>query len=84
MDERRELLPARIDEYQELANEIVVTACDDYRRALKILSRHPGNIDALREKESIENFFESEWFGILTNIDSALLLSRLQKEAMKT
>lgn len=71
------------DAYERLANAIIITAARDYRTALRKLSRNSSNADAIREKESIERFFYSGWFGILTGLDPDLLIRRLREEARK-
>ena len=69
-----------VEAYEKLANAVIVIACKDYRKVIKKLSRNPGNRDALVEKKSIERFFWSGWFGVLTSIDPEMLMSKLQKE----
>lgn len=66
--------------YQNLANAIVLTAVKDYRTALRRLKRKPNNKDAAAECDSIEEFFHSEWFAILTEMDPDYLIDRLNKE----
>jgi hypothetical protein len=66
--------------YENLANAIILRAVEDYRKVLRILSKHPYNRDALREKRSLLRFFFSEWFRVLSNIDPKLLIKRLDKE----
>ena len=72
-----------IEAYEKLAGAVIVIACKDYRKVIKKLSRNPGNHDALVVKTSIERFFRSGWFGVLTSIDPEMLISRLQKEVME-
>lgn len=60
------------DPYQDLANAIVAVAADDYRMALKI--RNKGL------KRDLEEFFHSDWYGVLTNVDADALIECLQKE----
>ena len=55
--------------YEELANAIVLQAVKDYRL----------NDDEL-ELVSIEHFFRSGWFGVLTQIDPEILITKLRKE----
>lgn len=69
-----------VEAYEKLANAVIVIACKDYRKVLKKLSRNQENRDALDEKKSIERFFRSGWFGVLTSIDPEMLMSKLQKE----
>lgn len=67
--------------YMTLADEIVIRAAKDYRRALKILKNHPENDTALRRKYEVERFFYSEWFRVLSNLDAEALITALKKEA---
>jgi len=66
--------------YEELANAIVLQAVKEYREALGILRFSPKDKDASISKDEIERFFYSGWFGLLTNIDPEMLISRLCKE----
>lgn len=79
--------------WQSLANAIIVQAADDYREESLWLNSHKPIIpedeeDAdykkhLAEKKRIEDFFLSEWFSLLTNLDGEILLERLRKECME-
>ncbi len=55
--------------YEELANAIVLQAVKDYRLH-----------DDEQELSSIERFFRSGWFGVLTRIDPEMLIAKLRKE----
>lgn len=66
--------------YEELANAIVLQAVKDYREALGILRFSPKDKNAGISKNEIERFFRSGWFGLLTNINPEMLISRLYKE----
>ena len=66
--------------YEELANAIVLQAVKEYREALGILRFSPKDKDAGISKDEIERFFHSGWFGLLTNINPEMLISRLRKE----
>lgn len=60
------------DPYVNLANAIVIMAARDYRKALynyKIKSWH-----------SLEKFFNSKWYRLLTNVPADEILSRLRDE----
>lgn len=69
-----------MDPYQALANAIVKMAAEDYRTALKRLSKHPKDRDGLAVKNECERFFRSGWFGILTGLDPEVLIIKLQME----
>ena len=58
--------------YENLANAIVLQAVKDYRLH-----------DDEQELASIERFFRSGWFGVLTHIDPEMLISKLRKEKVR-
>ena len=60
------------DPYQNLANAIVAVAADDYRTALKE--------DNPKLKKSLEKFFRSDWYKVLTNVNGESLIGMLQSE----
>ena len=55
--------------YQELANAIVLQAVKDYRMT-----------EDQQDLDSLERFFRSEWFAVLTTLDPDFLIQQLQKE----
>ena len=57
--------------YQALANAIVQCAVEDYR-----MTDNPHDL------ETLERFFRSPWFGILTAIDPEYLISKLRSEKL--
>lgn len=59
----------------DLANAIVVQACDDYRDALRGKCENPG-----ATKREIKRFFKSDYYKLLTAVDSQMLLHRLDVE----
>lgn len=65
---------------ESLANAIVLQAVKDYREVLQILKQHPRYEKAIKEKEEIERFFQSEWFQTLSGLDGTPIMERLQKE----
>lgn len=60
------------DPYRNLANAIVAVAADDYRNALQ------NDNDDLAK--SLERFFYSDWYRMLTNLNPNILLELLHKE----
>lgn len=58
-----------MDPYEKLANAIIVQAVKDYR-----------NTSSPSEIQSIERFFRSEWFSVLTSVDPEFLIKRLREE----
>lgn len=67
--------------YENLASAIVVQAANDYRKARRDLNENPGYGPALLDKSDVEQFFRSDWYKMLTNVDGERLLSMLQREA---
>lgn len=55
--------------YENLANAIVMQAVKDYRRSIKE-----------DELKSIEHFFRSPWFSVLTSVDPEFLIKNLREE----
>ena len=68
--------------YEELANAIVLQAVKDYRKVLRTLSLYPHNRSAQYESRSIEKFFRSDWFGVLTGIEPEMLIRKLKSEVV--
>ena len=66
--------------YENLANSIILQAAKDYRKALRTLSLNPHNRSAQYECRSLEQFFRSGWFGVLTRLDPELLIRKLNEE----
>ena len=56
-----------IEEYQNLANAIIIQACEDYKT---------GEIT----DDSFERFCRSEWFSVLTKVDPEYLIKKMDKE----
>lgn len=71
-----------IDPYELLRNGIIIHAVKDYRKALKTLRRGRKNECALRMKEDCENFFLSDYYYELTDVDGATLLRILNEECV--
>lgn len=69
-----------IENYENLANAIVLQAVRDYRTAFKSLKLNPSNKFAKIEKENIERFFRSDWYQVLTSVDGESLIRALRKE----
>ncbi len=55
--------------YENLANAIVLSAVRDYRNS--------SNEDEIK---SIERFFRSDWFSVLTSVDAEFLIRTLREE----
>ena len=68
------------DPYENLANAIVLSAVEDYRKALKKYSRNPESKSAEAEADSLERFFRSSWYSVLTSVDGEFLIRKLRAE----
>lgn len=61
--------------YQALANAIIETVVRDYKTALKYHYTHPDKTEYADEVESLEGFFRSSWYELLTDLDGEYLRS---------
>ena len=66
--------------YEDLANAIIIKACNDYRTALKRVKKNPENKDAINEALSLERFFKSPWYQVLTSVDGEFLIRKIRAE----
>ena len=65
--------------YQALANAIVELAVKDYKKALTAHSKHPHNKEYTDEVRSLERFFHSGWYGMLTDLDGEYLINGVRR-----
>ena len=68
-----------MEPYQALANAIVELAVKDYRTALKYHYRHPGKKEYADSVDSLEQFFRSGWYGMLTDLDGEYLMTAVRR-----
>lgn len=68
------------ENYQKLANAIILQAVKDFRAAYKRLKRFPNDKGAASEVRDITKFFCSDYFCVLTTLDGAALLQRIIRE----
>ena len=68
------------ENYQKLANAIILQAVKDFRAAYKRLKRFPNDKAAASEVRSITKFFCSDYFCVLTSLDGPALLQRIIRE----
>ena len=72
------------DPYEEIANAIVIQACNDYKNAYRRHLRRSGIVEKPDyELVALENFFRSDWYKILTSVDGEYLMERLRKEVIE-
>ena len=69
--------------YQALANAIVELAVKDYKKAIKQHYRFPDNEDYAAEVKSVERFFRSGWYGMLTDLDGEYLMTGVRRMVRK-
>lgn len=72
-----------LNPYEKLANAIIIQAAKDYRLALRRFRNYPNKAAAKNSKRKIEQFFRSDWYGMLTNIDPDVLIRRLNEEVLE-
>ena len=68
------------DNWEALANAIVLKAVEDYRKCRRKVRRKPNQFEAQKMIREIEVFFRSEWFRQLTDADGKVILEQLRKE----
>lgn len=68
------------DPYENLANAIVLSAVEDYRKALKKYSRNLNSKSEKAEVDSLERFFKSQWYSVLTSVEGEFLIRKLRAE----
>lgn len=79
--EQRTVLADRLKEnYERLAQEIIVQAARDYRDALRILKNDPENFLAGLEAKQVEEFFRGSFYEVLTKVPGELLIRKLREE----
>jgi len=67
-----------MEPYQALANAIVELAVKDYRKALKQHYLHPDKQECEDEVASLERFFRSGWYEMLTDLDGEYLMNSVR------
>ncbi len=66
-------------EYRDLANAVILQAVQDWRSASGTLKRNPRNAKAKSKLAECEQFFLSEWFKTLSDVDGKTILDRLRE-----
>ena len=73
------MIDTDVTDYEDLANGIILRASKDYKKALRTLKDKPNDMEAYNIKVSIESFFCSEWFCVLTNTCGKTIMTRIQR-----
>lgn len=68
-----------MEPYQALANAIVELAVKDYKKALKQQYRFPNNKEYSDAVATLERFFRSGWYGMLTDLDGEYLMAAVRR-----
>lgn len=66
--------------YENLANAIILTAVEDYRRVLKRYVKNPKSKEAAADVKELERFFKSSWYSALTSVDGEFLIRKIRAE----
>ena len=69
-----------VENYTRLANEIILLAVADYRKAARQIKKKVQCEEAKGIIVSIEQFFRSAWYQELTGVDGTYLLRKLREE----
>lgn len=55
--------------YENLAHAIVLTAVEDYQKALRRYSKNPDSRNTKADVDELERFLSSGWYSVLTSIE---------------
>ena len=72
-----------MDPYQALANAIVELAVIEYKAALTQHFRFPDQKEYADEVASLERFFRSEWYVMLTDLDGEVLMTGVRRMVLQ-
>lgn len=64
--------------YERLANAIILQAVKDFRAAYRRHLKNPYSKEYLHEVRSLEKFFFSERYRMLTELDGSTLLKKIK------
>lgn len=65
-----------------LATAIIIQAAKDYKTAFRVLMRSPNDIYAQARIAEVEEFFFSDWYEMLTDVDPNYLIRRLKQSVI--
>lgn len=68
------------ENYQALANAIILQAVKDFRPAYRRLKSHPNDKLAQNTVREITQFFCSQYFSVLSDLDGPALLNQIMRE----
>lgn len=71
-----------IDEaYANLANAIIILACEDYYKSYRRVMKGNASKKMINMAEDCEEFFQSEWFEELTELDGEMVMNLIRTQA---
>ena len=73
----------REENYRALADAIILRAVKDFQHTYRRLRRNPNDKKAQDSVREITNFFCSQYFEALTDLDGPALLHRMMREIEK-
>jgi len=65
--------------WKRLASAIVVRAAEDYVLALRAVKRCREDKCSMQDALSLERFFHSQWYDMLTDMDGDYLIKRMRQ-----
>ena len=65
--------------WEDLANAVILAAVDEYKQDLIHLARNPDSKAAQARAARQEQFFYSDWYDTLTNMDGRRLIRKLKE-----
>ena len=71
------------EDWEDLANAIILQAVKDYRKARRLIRKKPDHQMARKIIREAERFLKSRWFAQLTDIDGEMLLKKLKEEVAR-
>lgn len=68
------------ENYQALANAIILQAVKDFRPAYRRLKSHPNDKLAQNTVREITQFFCSQYISVLSDLDGPALLNQIMRD----
>lgn len=68
------------ENYKNLANAIILQAVKDFQPAYRRLRKHPNDAKAQATVREITEFFCSDYFRALSDLDGPAVLHRVMRE----
>lgn len=72
-------MDAELYVWDNLAKEIIIQAIKDYVKALKNYDRQRKMYEAKIRIKECQEFFRSDWFGVLSDMDGEKMIEKIEK-----